>query len=117
MGLSGHDLVQLLAAIVAGLAIVLAAGVTALVPLLISTRRSVKRAESHAAAASDGINNNHAVNFRDQYDERHGAVMATLGRITTSVVSIDDRLAVVEGLPTVVDETTARRNRRGKVNP
>lgn len=86
-----------LVAIITGLSLVTAATL----PLQISTHRKAKSAASSAASANEQVTNSHKTNLREEGDSRHREIMTKLG-------TIDDRLTIVEQLPTVLEETQDR---------
>lgn len=86
MYFDGHDLTQIVVAIIggfAGLAVVVA---SITLPVLLSIRRSSKRTERQ-------VSNDHPTNMREENDARHEENRAAIATLTTLVQASDRRNA------------------------
>ncbi|GAA1736756.1 hypothetical protein [Microcella frigidaquae] len=84
-----EHLEPLLLQTIATVGIVLAA----VLPAVISTRRSAKRAESAAVQAKKEITNGHSEHVRDQLDRQHAEAMKATDELRSTFEKRADRLA------------------------
>lgn len=113
-------------AIVGAQSAIIVALITIGLPLLVSTRRSARRADdasttaataSHRAAeaattAATEIANDHPKNVRDDLDDKHGEIMRTLRAHGRRFGRIDDRVDRIARRLEVVEDTVPHPRRR-----